>query len=780
MPFKWRRPWFKERYGSYRGAADRRFMGRCLKLAALHQAGKIDTGVSKRKRHHTGKAGRPPLAQDLRKELFRWFAGLRKCVKGRFPSKLLKQQAEHLRHCALLEAARLNVHVSLPEITSKWLTKFKKDFRISLRKPCTFFKVPRNVFLERCRICWSNVYRARLFIMHHCGYDPEIEGFDQTPFHFNESGSKSKATLDFKGKKKITLKECVSASRDRWTATTYTKSNPAGHPVPLEAMFKGGAGVLQSVQETLEALRASGRFGSLQNVSVNTSSSGSYTLPDVLAFLQRHLEPWTKNRRWKILLCDAYKPHLCKEVRDLCWSRGYLMVYIGGGCTGAQQVNDTHLHGPMSRTYQELEMELFIFAQEANPHGLKTMKREDCLRLLLITYEPKSLHEDASRGYQQNLFTLPLDRLKPDQVDFSAGSQQAQEIFRLCGMPEEVAVITHDLDDDFRAGRRPFTREAFEALMEEMPKRGHMDEIEDEFIEEGSADKEEIDLWNDVQESESQHEEDETPQLPQSSVQAGFEKKGISQLDASQAEEVDRWTKKIDATDRIIAQVMELGEPSLLASAKRARRQLLQHASGKQQMDARISRAVRQNVDKSEARRKLMQEESLSRDAQRAALCSAQQRLQEQQALIVRKEREFMDKLRAQKKKEAIQHAAMAWEVKDFSKSNDGAGSELRARKNRFDALRRVLMLCDTLDPVRIASFANDFHVWDRCQESRFHPSSSGGSHATHFSKIIQNILAQLQTGGHEAVSTWWEEQMNKFKPAPLILPAIVKASGSS
>ena len=97
-----------------------------------------------------------------------------------------------------------------------------------------------------------------MWVQLHFGYDPDIEGFDQTPFHFNESGSKSKKTLEFTGKKKITLKEALHAIRDRWTATTWTTSNAAeaAEQVPLEVCFKGGSGVLSQLTEILDRLRA--------------------------------------------------------------------------------------------------------------------------------------------------------------------------------------------------------------------------------------------------------------------------------------------------------------------------------------------------------------------------------------------------------------------------------------------------------------------------------------------------------------------------------------------
>ena len=95
---------------------------------------------------------------------------------------------------------------------------------------------------ERCIITWLNVFRVRRLCELEHGYDPDLDGFDQKPFHFNESGSQMRKTLHWKGVPEVPLKECASAVRCRWTACTWTSSRIARfeeYP-PLEALFKGG------------------------------------------------------------------------------------------------------------------------------------------------------------------------------------------------------------------------------------------------------------------------------------------------------------------------------------------------------------------------------------------------------------------------------------------------------------------------------------------------------------------------------------------------------------
>ena len=107
---------------------------------------------------------------------------------------------------------------------------------------------------------------------------------------------------------------------------------------PLELMFKGGARILEDVQGALTELRSAGDWGHLEHVSVAVSPSASYNTDDVIDYLDKVLLHWGASRKWRILMSDAYSAHLDVRVQELCWERGYLMVYIGGGCTGVLAV----------------------------------------------------------------------------------------------------------------------------------------------------------------------------------------------------------------------------------------------------------------------------------------------------------------------------------------------------------------------------------------------------------------------------------------------------------
>jgi hypothetical protein len=106
---------------------------------------------------------------------------------------------------------------------------------------------------------------------------------------------------------------------------------------------------------------------------------------------------------------DAYKPHHDDKVWSLCWDRGYVLILIGGGCSGALQVNDTHLHMPLSKCYIQAEMMLMLALMDMRPHSLPTMKPEDCLRLLADVYHNNPMHAGAAAGFKHNFITNRLD-----------------------------------------------------------------------------------------------------------------------------------------------------------------------------------------------------------------------------------------------------------------------------------------------------------------------------------------------------------------------------------
>ena len=135
-------------------------------------------------------------------------------------------------------ALRLKRRVPFPQITSAWLLRWRHDYQVSLRLPNRRWKVPLHVLQERVECTWMILIRVRRLCQLVFGYDAEIEGFDQKPLHFSESGSRMKKTLAWAGQSDVPLKECVAQTRERWTTHPHVRSRlrQVGQWPPLESI----------------------------------------------------------------------------------------------------------------------------------------------------------------------------------------------------------------------------------------------------------------------------------------------------------------------------------------------------------------------------------------------------------------------------------------------------------------------------------------------------------------------------------------------------------------
>ena len=122
--------------------------------------------------------------------------------------------------------------------------------------------------------------------------------------------------------------------------------------------MKGGSEVLRKMEEALEELRRIRLLGRFQGVTVHTSPSDSNDTNDMLRHLSRHFPAWGPERRWRIPILEFCSAQRDERIARLCWGRGSLLVFIGGGCTGALQPLDTHLQGILSNDFQNMEMDM--------------------------------------------------------------------------------------------------------------------------------------------------------------------------------------------------------------------------------------------------------------------------------------------------------------------------------------------------------------------------------------------------------------------------------------
>ena len=143
------------------------------------------------------------------------------------------------------------------QLNSRWVSRWCREYGLSLRAPNRKYKVAKWILEERLEIAWLNCARVRKLCQLVFGYDPEQENWDQTPYQHNESGSQNSKTLAVKGCL-VPLIEGHADTRARWTANLTTFSNPdrirKGELPYAEFMFKAeGETVLRRLRERVRS-----------------------------------------------------------------------------------------------------------------------------------------------------------------------------------------------------------------------------------------------------------------------------------------------------------------------------------------------------------------------------------------------------------------------------------------------------------------------------------------------------------------------------------------------
>jgi len=370
--------------------------------------------VPSHKRQRCDGGGRHSAAPLVRQALYEWWAGLRFAIDwgqmatdrrsrgkkhlARFPRSVLVLKVRQL----LEEHAYASLLTGRPveSITpnSRWFKSWEEDYGLSMRVANRKYEVSRSVQKERMEIFWVTLFRIRQFIYLVFGYDPLIMNFDQSPFHHNETGAQNKPVLGVKGAK-CPIVEGNSDAKCRWTANLTTMSKftavADGPMPPAECMFKAekDGSVDARAQEFLRSR------GFPKWFTATVSPKGSYREEDVISFLRKHLELWTPDRDWRILLADDYSAHKTGNVWALCWSRGYILIIHGGGCTPVAQTVDTDLNQHTRRRYGNQESRLLIEKMRSGQNVPK-LSNEECMSLMWEVLSDPQLHEDAAKGYK--------------------------------------------------------------------------------------------------------------------------------------------------------------------------------------------------------------------------------------------------------------------------------------------------------------------------------------------------------------------------------------------
>ncbi len=429
----------------------------------------------------------------LRQALFEWWSSIRhsvdwKMIKSglrstqrepakiaRFTQSMLQTKALELMSEYVTQQLRIGQRPAAVELRSRWWASWRKEYGLSMRYPNRKYKCPLPVLEERLERGWLNVFRVRAACVLLNEQDPEMENFDQSPFHHNETGSAGVRTLAVAGVE-VPLVECHGAVRERWTANFMTMSDKdrlrREGPPPMECMFKAEGGGEKLRPRLLEHLRRRG-FG--RWVSATTSAKGSYRTPCVLAYLDRHLphlpEP-PQQREWRIMMADDHGPHLSPLVSKLCWSRGYVFIPHGGGVTPILQTVDTHLNQHAKREYMKREGAALLRAMRLG-QCVPQLDKLECIDLMVEVMSQMSLHLAAADGYWETGFKANLW-----DADLDARiCKEAGHFWRKLGMRKKVAAAVAEVEEEVQAGRLRWTYKDIMRLVLPHPRRGHCDDV---------------------------------------------------------------------------------------------------------------------------------------------------------------------------------------------------------------------------------------------------------------------------------------------------------------
>ena len=131
--------------------------------------------------------------------LWDWFVSVRGAVAARIPAKVVLLKAKQIATEMVKHMRTAGYFIDLPVLDKHWLYRWKRDFRVSLRKPNTKYKCSRSVLRARLRAMWLTNVRSRALAWFALGINMTIYGWDQKGIFMNEAGSKNMPVLAFDG-----------------------------------------------------------------------------------------------------------------------------------------------------------------------------------------------------------------------------------------------------------------------------------------------------------------------------------------------------------------------------------------------------------------------------------------------------------------------------------------------------------------------------------------------------------------------------------------------------
>jgi hypothetical protein len=758
-------------------------------------------------RRQRDNSGRPHSSPWLRVALYEWWTSLRysidwEAVKTSFGKQAIKSGLGQRKALARYSAALLrkkagqlqqdyceaSLIAGVPprhvvQVTSHWLKRWEAEYGLSMRKANRKYKVPRRVMEERCEITWLNMVKIRYYILLVFGYDPPCENFDQSPFYSNEQGSLNMGTLAVAGGL-VPLIENHSDTRSRWTANLTTFSSKerltADGPPYAEFAFKGGSDIQLRLRKFVEK-RGFGKW-----LTVRTTSSASYKEEDILDFLATHLPKNSNNPQWRIIIADDFSAHKTQRVFDLCFSRGYILIVLGGGITPVLQTCDTDLNQAVKREYIQRETEVLI-QQMQDGITVPSCTPEDCIEMMADVLQNMDLHYAAAEGYKKTGLTVALDGSEDHMI-----VREASVFFRERDMRRKITHALEFVKTEYDAGRLPWSRRSVKRLIQPFPTHAKIDAVlknienDSTALEDGEVPYVDDDVVSNTAESDNEStqsvvDENEAWELD-GDPNRMLEDDGVNASDVC-----DAGTNEDDeATASLIAVAEESEKPDDNAIAKRNAEEHIEHSASvicvfeevieKLKDTGQMSAVVQmENVIKKERRRvrMLAQEDSnvvtalIRKRNEEAAIqrkrvreleiAKEQARTRKDLALANKKARLDIHKRKLQLRDlEALANVRMAAKTFTLEALGHGASGsygsrhQTKARNNRFALMDRMKTLGSGLSAGQLNDFAWFKESWDKKHWDEFE-----GLWPETFMQYLQHVIDRVDGGERAAFSNF-------------------------
>ena len=749
-----------------------------------------------RQRHRVFQ-GRPCSCPWLRQALFEWFvaarysidwksvrASLRSCGRNkclaRYTRHLVRQKAQQLLQDYCAQCLIRGVVAVGVKLTARWFTNWEADHGLSMKKPNRKYKVPKAIMAERLEIGWCNGARVRALCLAVHGYEPEMENWDQSPFHNNESGSQNAPTLAVAGSK-VPLVEGHADTRARWTANLTTFSNKErllkDGPPYAEFVFKAGGDVLQL--KLREYVRSCG-YGPW--LSVATSEKGSYKTHDVLNFLETHLPLMTDSRRWRIIWADDFSAHLSDQVFRLCWFRGYVFMAWGGGVTPVVQTPDTDLNQPVKKDYIARET-TELLAQMRDGISVPRCRPERCIDMMHNVLCSMALHLNAAEGYIKTGTNVALGGSQDDFVVREAGA-----FWRELQMRGKINSAVAEVRAEVEAGRLCWSVQDVRRVIRPYPKHKHADLIlaqqdDDTWIPEderpylddeaGTDDDEAQDenAWSDDEgdaEAEGHPEEAEAEAGDHPDEHGGARSCGRSDgagdsavlVSAAGAEQIAHSARLIATYESAILSLKACGAMKSVINLENdiAKERRRMRALGREDPDVLL--ALARQRDEEDARERTRRRAVADANARTLTAAKLRKAIDDANATLKRRKREVLE---AESLLE-MRHSMKTYTLEDLGRGRS-CGGKAAGRKRRFEVLDRLSRLGQGLSPAQ----RNDFGWWKESWDAKM-LEEHGAEWGCVFAEWVQRVINDVGDGIGNSFSLFVHAETRRCFDGALVL----------